>query len=448
MGGHAFHDLHCPRISAEVYNQVKLQTTAALQKVFYHVVVPTEMPEKDNYGDIDFLVASPVHSPTSTNIDNFDWNGIVLALKHAMHTAHGRRGFLNPDCMYFAICAPGHEDEFWVQVDVKVCFKPELFEWQTFELNYASNSKMIGSMVKPLGLTIDPEGLHVRVEDIEETNFPASMVWVSKDPRDVLKITGLDRRILDAGFETKDEIYEYFAGSWLFNPAHFAARLAQEKYCDRLEDRAPHWTYFVKEWVPKQYPGYKFIGEDVTLNQYSQESSEESTKLHEWYKLTRATVREKVFTMFPRVAAEYYAKRAIHVKEQEEHRLREMITAAIPMDVHGWKDDFPQPRIIIIKHAGEEPSTPDPKPTAAGELTPTTTPFDNAHTEDGRLSNLSHTNYVGMWKKRFEKEDRKAERKREEDEAQAKAEAEMIANREKILKRLSKLNLSLGLVAV
>lgn len=205
MGGHAFHDLNCPRISASVYNKVKQQTTAALQQVFSHVVVPTEMPEKPDYGDIDFLVASPIHSPTSTNFDNFDWPGTVIALKQALHTAHGRRGFLNPDCMYFAIRAPGQESEFWVQVDVKVCFKAELFEWQTFELNYASNSKMIGSMVKPLGLTIDPEGLHVRVEEIEETNFPVSMVWVSKDPRDVLRITGLDRRILDAGFETKDE---------------------------------------------------------------------------------------------------------------------------------------------------------------------------------------------------------------------------------------------------
>jgi hypothetical protein len=28
---------------------------------------------------------------------------------------------------------------------------------------------------------------------------------VSKDPRDVLRITGLDRRIVDAGFKTQDE---------------------------------------------------------------------------------------------------------------------------------------------------------------------------------------------------------------------------------------------------
>jgi hypothetical protein len=205
MGGHAFHHLHCPRIPPDVYAAVKAQTTATLQTIFSHVMVPTEMPEKEDYGDIDFLVSDPLHSPTSTTTDNFDWPGTVQAIKSIFNTTEGRRGFKNPERMYFAIRVPGYDSEFWVQVDVKVCFKPELFEWQTFELNYASNSKMIGSMVKPLGLTIDPEGLHIRVEEIEETNFPGSMVWVGKDLRDVLRITGLDRRIVDFGFKTKDE---------------------------------------------------------------------------------------------------------------------------------------------------------------------------------------------------------------------------------------------------
>lgn len=116
---------------------------------------------------------------------------------------HGRRGYLTNDCMYFAIKAPCDGDYF-IQIDVKVCFKPELFEWYTFELNYASNSKIIGSMVKPLGLTIDPEGIHICVEDIEETDHHGSIVWISKNPKDVLKIAGLDYRIINASFSTKE----------------------------------------------------------------------------------------------------------------------------------------------------------------------------------------------------------------------------------------------------
>jgi hypothetical protein len=206
MGGHAFKSLNCPRISPEIYTNVKLHTTAALRTIFSHVVVPTEMPEKDDYGDIDFLVSSPLHSPTSTSVERFDWPGTVSLIKSAFNTTHGRLGFLSLECMYFAIRAPGHEEkDFWVQVDVKVCFKPELFEWQSYELGYATLSKIKGSMVKPLGLTIDPEGLHIRVEEMDETNFPGSMIWISNSPKDVLRIMGMDRRQLEATFQTKDE---------------------------------------------------------------------------------------------------------------------------------------------------------------------------------------------------------------------------------------------------
>lgn len=177
MGGRAFRELHCPRVSPEIYAKGKAHATAALQTVFSHVTVPTELPGKNNYGDIDFLASAPLHSPTSRSNESFDWDGTVSRIKSVLNTPHGRRGKLSFECMFFAIRVPGHEEEdFWVQIDVKVCFKPELFNWQAYELSYATLSKMKGSIVKPLGLAIDPEGMHIRVEDMDETNFPGSMV--------------------------------------------------------------------------------------------------------------------------------------------------------------------------------------------------------------------------------------------------------------------------------
>jgi hypothetical protein len=233
IGDHAFKNLSCLRISPSVYTAVKLQTAAALRQLFSQVVVPAEMPEKADYGDVDFLVAGPIHSPSSTTIKNFNWNGTVSAIKSAFGTNYGRRGYLTPGCMYFAIRPPGYlhdefaepssankllststvplDESYWIQIDVKVYFKPSLFAWQTFKLNYASNSKMIGSMAKPLGPTLDPEGLSLRVDEMEETNWEGSKLGISKCPADVLRVVGLDRRILDGGFETKDES-KYFEG--------------------------------------------------------------------------------------------------------------------------------------------------------------------------------------------------------------------------------------------
>jgi hypothetical protein len=244
-------------------------------------------------------------------------------------------------------------------------------------------------------------------------------------------------------------------------------------------------------------------------------------------------------------------------KKKEEQKLRAMITAAIPVGDTGWRDDFPQPR-IIIKQADTAPDTPEIKSTAANELTPPLTPIEEAFDRSLHRSGLvlsspatlqsrsawivplyleplsrapplacvthpppanfspeakllciarwtlfdhvdgtpyllsaprdkdfemnwadaayfgatdrvlvdwakemwwhiwirqSHTNYVGMWKKRFEKEDRKIEKKREDDEMEAKeAEAETKAkelaktNRESVTMRLRAMNLSFGLV--
>ncbi|USP80665.1 hypothetical protein yc1106_07939 [Curvularia clavata] len=392
MGGRAFKDLHCPRISPDVYSKAKSQATAALQTVFEQVVVPTEMPEKCDYGDIDFLVSNPLKSPGAYTIQNFPWEETVQRIKEAFGTTHGRRGYLTADCMYFAVNAPCDEDYF-IQIDVKVCFKPELFEWCTYELNYASNSKIIGSMVKPLGLTLDPEGIHIRVEDIEETDHHGSMVWVSKNPKDLLRIAGLDHRMVHNRFSTKEEIYQYFASSWLFHPAHFAARLAEEKYNNRIGDRSPHWIHFIKVWVPKRFPSDRLLN-DASDSVESKDSSNKRNlqDLQAWYKHTRAAVRDKVFTMFPDVAREHYVRRVAYLKKQQEQRLIELLMNAIPVGTEGWKEDIAQPTIVFTDPA---PTTTNLKSAALREMIlPTSAPRTPAPFKHGTSTQLSHTNTI------------------------------------------------------
>jgi hypothetical protein len=184
MGGHAFPCLYCPRMSQDIYLKLREHTTNALRNLFVHVVVPTEMPFKPDYGDIDFLVSGFLANSSNSSLD---WCAMVAAVSSAFNTTQCRRGHLNPDVIFSAIPA-GEDNDFWVQVDVKVLRLPDeqSFAWNWFQLNYASGSKMLGSLIKPLGMTIDPEGLHIRVEEMDKTNLPGSMVFVSKEPRYVL----------------------------------------------------------------------------------------------------------------------------------------------------------------------------------------------------------------------------------------------------------------------
>ncbi|UPX16107.1 uncharacterized protein EKO05_0006530 [Ascochyta rabiei] len=366
MGGNAFKTLHCPRIPTEVYAKVKTITTNALEAIFNHVTVPFEIPGKSDFGDIDFLVSAPFGDCSTLSLTTFPFATVIEAIKDALGTPHGRRGFLTPDCMYFAIPLPTTANAFteggadssdeelvsWVQVDVKICFKPEMFSWMTFGLNYASQSGVLGSMVKPLGLTLDPEGLHIRVQEMEDTDRPGSMVWVTRHSWTVCRILGLGRRVVDGGFESSEEKY---AASWLFHPEHFRARLEEESYLVQHN----HRSYFLKKWIPERYPDYEFDTEEAG-----------DGGIQAWTARTRTAVREKVFTHFPHVAAEYYTKRAQHTKAAEERRLRDLISNAIPSGTAGWSDDFPLPHIHVRESIPSTPATMQ-----HGALTPPASPM-------------------------------------------------------------------------
>ena len=203
MGGHAFaYLLSTPRISRDLYLEVRSQAAAALRCIFAKVVVPTEMPDKSSFGDVDFLVAgSFVQNPGGA----FDYPLHVRWIKNTLGTTHGRKGFATDRVMFFAIPAREGPEDIWVQIDVRVCEHEELFEWERFQLQYASAAKMLGSMLKPLGVTLSPEGCWLRLEGFDGldcVNLEDTLLWVTRDPTDVLKLLGLNRQILEAGFQT------------------------------------------------------------------------------------------------------------------------------------------------------------------------------------------------------------------------------------------------------
>ena len=216
MGGHAFRYLHCPRIPPSVYHDIKSSAFAALQTVFTHVTVPHEVPGKPSYGDIDFLVSAPFGRADEFDLATFPYQEAVDAVKKALNTPHGRQGNLTPTCMYFAVPMPSayslddddeseDEQEYWVQIDAQVCFNPEMFSWMEFQLNHATQSSILGSIINPLGLTLDPQGLHIRVEEVESTNWAGSMVFLSRDPWTVSRVLGLSRKRVDGGFSSAEE---------------------------------------------------------------------------------------------------------------------------------------------------------------------------------------------------------------------------------------------------
>ncbi|ORX96025.1 hypothetical protein BCR34DRAFT_498029 [Clohesyomyces aquaticus] len=401
MGGNAFKfaGLSFPRISAALYCEVRNFATTILQQHFTHVIVPSELPSKTDFGDVDFLVSGPIDPSIAVSITPTrhptTWNlwPVVDAIKSpaGFHTPHGRKGGKNPDIMYFAILPPDREDpNFWIQIDVKVCPDVKRFEWDVFQLRYASAAKFVGSMIKPLGLTIDNEGLYLRVQEMEEVNWEGSMVFLGDKPEDVLAVAGLDDRMVKGRFARNEELFEYLTSYWLFNPQHFAERLKDLRYVEHIEKRAPWWLSFIYEWIPARFPGYRFPSGPSGDDSQNQD-------LDQWYAIKRSEVREKVFGMFPaHVRSGYEEKKRVHLQGVEEARLRELIKAAIPKGDEDWKDTYSLIPPILYKPAVDSLDAIPMKGDGNGSAS--TIKIDTSGT----------VNFVGMWKKRFEKEDAKS----------------------------------------
>ncbi|KAF2281418.1 uncharacterized protein EI97DRAFT_366197, partial [Westerdykella ornata] len=366
MGGRAWRNLHTPRIPLKLYLHTRSLVTEALQKVFLHVCVPLEMPSKPDFGDVDFLVAGPLLRNTDTAVINptnptrsaFPYDECVAEIKKLLNTTHGRKGHLTDKVMFFAIRDPSGEGDFWIQIDVKVCYDPKLFDWQRFYLNYATLSQPVGNMMKRLGLTMDEEGLYVRVKGLEDVNWEGSKVLVTRDPLQCAKLLGLSWKMVTWGFECDEEVYEDFARSWLFNPVHFGSRRDDESYMSNFSKSN---LFFIKTWIPEHYPDYK--PKDSQMK--AEFALTRCLDLELWYATTALKARERVFSLDPQAAETYYNKRGAFLKQMEENRLRELITAALPVGAEEWEDEPPFPRVVFRSQLPPTPpETPglEPKP--------------------------------------------------------------------------------------
>lgn len=69
MGGSAFaagaSPFYTPRMPKAIYHAVKSQCHAALRDHYYVVASPIDGPGKEDFGDVDILLACPKHSPAS-----------------------------------------------------------------------------------------------------------------------------------------------------------------------------------------------------------------------------------------------------------------------------------------------------------------------------------------------------------------------------------------------
>ncbi|KAG7443038.1 uncharacterized protein BT62DRAFT_1078771 [Guyanagaster necrorhizus] len=235
MGGGAFTFIGpFPRLSRDLYAALKARHTAALGIVYTQVCTPIEAPEKQDHGDIDFLVYSP-----EALLPSHDTVKGLLGAAHVLPMP-------GPRTSNYAIAIP--EDEFnaqmhegWYQVDVHVCGSPEEFARVRFFHSY-------GDMGMILGLVARHSGLHLGVHGLKYPNPPNPGIMLSTDFDVIADFIGCDMKRYEQGFTTKRALFEWVAKSRFFTPRMFGKRDAEGGKIK--QDRKMYWEFVA--WAQSQ----------------------------------------------------------------------------------------------------------------------------------------------------------------------------------------------------
>ncbi len=230
MGGLAFADeqppLYTPRMPPAVYTHTRDHLLSTLRSFYGRAECPIEAPGKTDYGDIDILVAEPLHVFSSDDI-----SAAIGAVKHKKQAGSPTTQFAlpwpklpqNPPAQDATTSAASTDDDSeakHIQLDLHLCNASSL-QWELFHQAHGDLWGIIGSHIRRLGLTPSNSGLYIRIEEIEARNKNAARVLLTTSPSQTLRFLGLDEERYWRRFESVDELFAYAATCRFFDPRRY-----------------------------------------------------------------------------------------------------------------------------------------------------------------------------------------------------------------------------------
>jgi len=179
-------------MSHETYSHLLSKVQEVLTRFYAYVGAPPEAPSKQDHGDIDIIVA--------TTLRAFEAEELQGALGAVAKAGNG---------VTKSYCIPLTDDETFAQIDVHRVWDPSMLNLEIFMASYGDMQQLLGLLQRPLGLTTNDRGLHLRVREVEEMNRKASMIFLTYDVGEMLGFLGLDVGKWERGFKSDDEVFEW-----------------------------------------------------------------------------------------------------------------------------------------------------------------------------------------------------------------------------------------------
>ncbi|KAG7088445.1 hypothetical protein E1B28_012437 [Marasmius oreades] len=213
MGGNAFTSLPqeaFPRLPPELYRTLKAYFTILLQDLYTHVAVPREAPEKEDYGDIDFIVCAP-----KTDCSHKDIQEVLGAVHVIPLQGNKTSNFAIPITAQYGELMPVN-GVVYCQVDINVCEDVKEWERICFFHSYGDMGMILGIVALNVGLAWGANGL-------KYPHPPHPPIILSKDHREILDFFGLSFDRWSSGFVTQEEVFRWVTSSRLFDPSRFSS---------------------------------------------------------------------------------------------------------------------------------------------------------------------------------------------------------------------------------
>lgn len=294
-----------------------------------------------------------VTSPSSTSTDPLKPpSPSITPLGAAAHLLNAERAIkTKPGAMSIAIPWPNdlpdeiansytedHDDATkprYIQVDIHHCDSLERFHWTLFRHAHGDIWNVLGSILRPFGLTADEVGFYIRIPEIEPLNRKQAKVLLTNNPSDTLDFLGLkqDQELWEEPFASAEDLFEYAATCRLFqirplpdeendinaknddNPDHTTAEDGdiESSVSNSRSRRTKNLRPIYRKWVDEFIPACRQAGRFTTQT------------------ATRDSVRSEAFNRFPGAQHAYESRLSDWRKERQRQSLfRDVIKPSIP----------------------------------------------------------------------------------------------------------------------
>jgi len=284
-------------MSPTTYFALREKYKAILSALFLHVVIPAEAVGKESYGDIDYLVCVPrgekecgreelmraLGAVRTAVIDNTS-RSYAVRREECVGDGVGDGDVLRGANIGEAGVASDGETETtskplsngyssrndseeavsncsrntYTQLDIHVLPHPSHLPWSLFKSSHGDLPLMLGTIIRPAGLTSNHTGLYARIPEIERScathssSAKNSMLHLTSSPNEALRFLGLDDGAYERGFKSEEDVFVWLSRCRFFNREIFErSKDGEERANDRARaKKRGMYRRFVSEWVP------------------------------------------------------------------------------------------------------------------------------------------------------------------------------------------------------